>query len=71
MTGVANLERKRKALAIAARLVKQAGASLSPATHKDGVSEARRIALDLESIEPDLDTLDAIKRRQQPAGALR
>jgi len=71
MTGVANLDRKRKALAIAAGLAKQAGASLSPVTHKDGVTEARRVALDLESIEQDLDTLDAIKRRQQPAGALR
>ena len=69
MTGVSNLHRKQQALTIAARLAKQAGASMSG--QKDGVSEARRLALDLESISDDLDQLDSLKRRQQPAGALR
>lgn len=71
MTGVKDLGRKQHALKVAVQLAKQAGGQLNPAAQRDAVAETRRLALDLESISEDLDQLDSLTRRPQPAGALR
>jgi len=69
--GVKNFIGKQRALKIASQLCRNHAQYLHPVQHKDGVSEARRLALDLEAIEDDLEELNRLKRRQQPAGALR
>lgn len=70
--GVKDFAYKNRVLKDAAQFYRNQAKYLHPEQHKDGVSEARRRALVLERIaDEDLEELNRLKRRQQPAGALR
>lgn len=70
--GVKELVGKRQAIRFASQLIGNQAKYLHPTTHKDGVSELRKMKRLLDEVaEDDLEELNRLKRRQQPAGALR